>query len=159
MIDRYVCVLHIYPRYQRKKHNGTHLSFQKVMHNSIQHSLQYIQIHTITNTIQVITFCRVIEFMKHNSLFGVHPLGKKTIKSKNDWVNIGETALLFPTVLSLCHFIQEDNKRRQAKLRVKSKVNWSQENVNQLYRSPARDVQPLVKKMPEYLHTILASLL
>lgn len=41
---------------------------------------------------------------------------------------------------------QEDNKGRQPRKRVKSKVNWNQENVNQFYWSPTRDKEPLVKK-------------
>lgn len=61
-------------------------------------------------------------------------------------VNTGETLLLSPMVLFLCPLFQEDNERRQARLRVKSKVNWWQENVSQFYQSPTRDTQPSVKQ-------------
>lgn len=87
--------------------------------------------------------------------FGGHPQGRSAIKSEKEMGNIGKQPFCFNRVIPLLLF-QEDNKRRQTKLRVKSKVNWSQENVNQFYRSPTRDMQPLVKKMLEYLHSILA---
>lgn len=54
--------------------------------------------------------------------------------------------LVFPTMLSFCHFFKKTIKEDSQRKRVKSKVNWNQENVNQFYWSPTRDKEPLVKK-------------
>lgn len=88
---------------------------------------------------------------------GIHG-ERKQLEQKRKWSTSGKGIFVSNPAIPFPLF-QEDNKRGQAKLRVKLKVNWSQGNVNQCYRSPTRDMQPLVKKMLEYLHSILASFL
>lgn len=105
------------------------------------------------------------------STFGLffcgHPLGKKKVKrpekkqQKNgtEMINTGETLLLSPVVLFLCPLFQEDNERRQARLRVKSKVNWWQENVSQFLPITHEGYAALGKTRCQNICRVLASFL
>lgn len=100
-----------------------------------------------------LTFCNESHNLLEESIIfssGGHPQGKKTIRTQRNWSTSKNSISRFSSccgILSPLFFLpKEDNKRRQAILRVKSKVNCSQENVNQFYRSATRDMWPLVGK-------------
>lgn len=91
--------------------------------------------------------------------FGGHPQGKRTIRpKKREVVNIGETALLFPTVPSLCHFlffkktITEDMQNGESNQRLIAARKMSANFTDQ----PQGMCSPSVQKMLEYLHSVLA---
>lgn len=110
-------------------------------------------LHNTIKSSTILTFCRECHdlLMKYIfSLFVVIHREREQLGHKRKWSTSGNNAAVSDRAIPSPLF-QEDNKRRQAKLRVKSKVNCSQENVNQFYRSPTRDMQPLVEKMLEYL--------
>lgn len=112
-------------------------------------SFEWCVVHFIGHS--TLTSCNESHHLLGEFIFfssGGHPQGKKTIRTRKNWSTSKNSVSLFsPAVVSVHHFFfppKEDNKRRQAILRVKSKVNCSQENVNQFYRSATRDMWPLV---------------